>query len=334
MSWIALAETPTPITELPAPPGFRGRLFAKRDDLTSPIFGGNKVRKFEYLLADAERRGARALVTIGGIGSNQALAAAVHGRARNHAVELSLVRQPVTDDVRHAVRGMTATGARIRYADSVVGGWRNVRRALRDQRRAGTRPYYLPFGATNALGALGYVSAALELAAQVRNGACPRPDAIFVAAGTCGTAAGLLVGLRLAELETRVVAVGVVSGSLVTRARVVWYANRTASLLSRLASAAPRLRFGWRDVTVLGEYRGAGYGASTAVAERALEWAGHRLSLETTYTGKALAACLAWCGGDCDQAVLFWNTHNSREFPTAAGFDGLPDRLRALLSHS
>src|SRR5215467_13667010 len=86
--WVPLADTPTPIGELPAPPGFGGRLFVKRDDRTSTRFGGNKVRKFEYLFADAERQGSETLVTLGGIGSNQCLGTTLHGRARGHAVEV------------------------------------------------------------------------------------------------------------------------------------------------------------------------------------------------------------------------------------------------------
>lgn len=329
--WIALADTPTPITELPAPAGFRGTLFAKRDDLTSALFGGNKVRKFEYLLADAERRGARSLVTMGGIGSNQALAAALHGRARRHAVELSLVRQPVTDAVRRTARGIAASGARVRYAASFAGGIYNARRAVRARRRAGQRPYYIPLGATSALGSLGYVSAGLELAHQVADGVCPPPDCLFVAAATCGTAAGLLLGCRLGGLSTQVVAVRVAHPAITTRALLLWQARRTAALLARLVPSAPRLRIGWSDVSVIGADAYARYGRVTPESQRALEWARPHLALETTYTGKALAACLDRCGaGARDHTVLFWNTHNSSDFGTAPGFDGLPDRLQRL----
>ncbi len=329
--WIALADTPTPVTELPAPDGFLGRLFAKRDDLTSAVFGGNKVRKFEYLLADAERRGARSLVTMGGIGSNQALAAALHGRARRHAVELSLVRQPVTDAVRRTARGIAASGARVRYAASFAGGMYNARRAVRARRRAGDRPYYLPLGATNALGSLGYVSAGLELGRQIEDGVLPSPDCLFVAAGTCGTAAGLLVGCRLAGLGTRVVAVRVAHPAITTRALLLWRARRTAELLTWLAPSAPRLRFGWTDITVIGADAYARYGRVTPESQRALEWARPHLALDTTYTGKALAACLERCESRArDHTVLFWNTHNSSDFGTAPGFDGLPDRLQRL----
>jgi D-cysteine desulfhydrase len=333
--WVGIATTPTPITELPAIAGFGGRLFAKRDDLTSPLYGGNKVRKFEYLLADAERGGAQTLVTLGGIGSNQCLAATLHGRARGHAVELSLMRQPVTDNVRRALAGMVAAGARIRYAASMLGALRNERLAMRDRRRAGEHPYHIPFGATNALGALGYVGAALELAEQVRAGTCPEPDIQLVTAGTCGTAAGLLVGTRLAGLPSRLIAVGVVHRALVTRALILWYANRTAALLSRHDASVPRLHFSRKDVTVAGDQLGDGYGHATAAAHHAVDWARPHLALETTYTGKTLASLLElharFAGA---RVVLFWNTQNSSPFPIAASTDHLPERLRKLLRRS
>jgi len=333
LPWIPLATVPTPVEELPSPDGFRGRLFVKRDDLTSPLYGGNKVRKFEYLLADARRRGARALVTVGGIGSNQGLAAALHGAAQGFAVELSLGRQPVTDAVRLAVRGMVAAGARIRYAVGPVGMFANAAAAMRARRRAGETPYYIPFGATSPVASAGYVSAALELAAQVRAGQMPEPDRLFVPAGTCGTAAGLLVGCRIAGLRTRVTAVRVVERPLATAPILLWRARRVAVLLTRLEPAVPRVRIGWREVDLLGDFVGEGYGAPTREAEQALAWAAPRLRLETTYSGKALAACLAWCRDRAaDETVLFWNTHNSAAFPTVRDPGGLPGPLRALLA--
>ncbi len=335
LPWIALATLPTPIEALPSPDGFRGRLFVKRDDLTSPLYGGNKVRKFEYLLADAQRRGARALVTAGGIGSNQGLAAALHGAALGFEVELSLGWQPVTETVRRAVRGMVAAGARIRYAGGAVGMILNAAAAMRDRRRAGETPYYIPIGATNALSSVGHVAAALELAAQVRSGEVPEPDRLFVPAGTCGTAAGLLVGCRVAGLRTRVMAVRVVDRVLANTPLIRWRARRVAALLARLDPAIPRVRIGRREVDVVGGFVGESYGAPTRAAEQALAWAAPRLRLETTYSGKALAACLAWCRDRAaGETVLFWNTHNSASFPTAPPPDlgGLSASLRALLA--
>jgi D-cysteine desulfhydrase len=333
LPWIPLATVPTPIEELPSPEGFRGRLFVKRDDLTSPLYGGNKVRKFEYLLADARRRGARALVTVGGIGSNQGLAATLHGAALGFAVDLSLGWQPITEAVELALRGMVAAGARIRYAAGPVGMFANAAAAMRARRRAGEIPYYIPFGATNALGSAGYVGAALELAAQIRAGEVPAPDRLFVPAGTCGTAAGLLVGCRVAGLRTRVTAVRVVARPLANTPLLLWRARRVAALLARLDPTVPRVRIGRHEIDLIGDFVGEGYGAPTRESEQALAWAAPRLRLETTYSGKALAACLTWCRDRAaGETVLFWNTHNSASFPTVQDLGGLSAPLQALLA--
>jgi D-cysteine desulfhydrase len=316
--WMPLATLPTPVDELPVPAGGQGRLFVKRDDLTSPLYGGNKVRKFEYLLADAKRRGARTLVALGGIGSNQGLAVALHGRAEGFAVELSLAWQPVTDDVRRNLRGMIAAGARLHYATTTLGAVWNASLVARSLRRTGAAPYVLPLGATSALGSLGYVAAALELAGQVRDGLLPEPDRIFVAAGTCGTAAGLAVGCRLAGLRSRVMAVRIAERAFTNTPLLLWQAHRVAGLLATIDRPAPRIRIGWRDVTLISGYAGARYGASTPAAQAAIEWAAPRLTLETTYTGKALAACLDACrkAGQAE-TILFWNTFNSAPFALA-----------------
>jgi D-cysteine desulfhydrase len=329
---IPLATLPTPIEELPPPRGFRGRVFVKRDDLTSALYGGNKIRKFEQVLADVQRRGARAIVTVGAIGSNQALAAAIHGRALGFDVEVSLGRQPVTDEVRRNLCGMIAAGARVRYAGGLVGAFVNAAAAVWTRRRAGQPTAYVPLGATTPLGTIGYVSAALELAEQVRRGECPAPDRIFVAAGTGGTAAGLLVGCRMAGLATRITAVragrGVTSAPFLT-----WHARRASALLTRLDPTIPRVAVRPADFDLEGGFAGPGYGAPTPEALEAIAWAAPALRLDTTYTGKALAACLAWCrspgtGG----AILFWNTYNAAPFPIASHLEDLPAPLRDLLA--
>lgn len=323
---MSLATVPTPVEELPPPAGFRGRLFVKRDDLTSPLYGGNKVRKFEHLFADARRRGARALVSVGRIGSNHGLAVALHGRASGFAVDLSLAPQPLTDGVRRNLRGMLAAGARIRYASGVIGAFANAATAMRARRLAGEAPYYIPLGATNALGSAGYVAAALELAGQIGRGALPEPDRLFVAAGTCGTAAGLLVGCRIAGLRTRVAAVRVAARPLTSAPLLLWTARRVAALLARLDPTMRRPWFGWGDIELVDGFAGAGYGRPTLEAQQALDWAAPHLQLETTYTGKALAACLAWCRGAGADAgmVLFWNTYNSAPFAMVELLDALP----------
>lgn len=328
---MSLADLPTPVQELPVSPGGRGRLFVKRDDLTSPLYGGNKVRKFEYLLAEAEQRNARTLVAIGGIGSNLGIAAALHGRARGLAVELSLALQPVTDGVRRNLRGMLAAGARVHYADSMIQAVWNARKAVRRLLRDGVAPYLLSIGATDARTSLGYVAAALELADQIRAGLLPMPNRIYVAAGSCGTAAGLIVGCRLAGLSSRVMAVRIAQRTLTNTPLLYWETRRVAAMVGGLDPAA-RLRIATGDVTLVSGYAGSRYGEPTAEAIAALSWATPGLALETTYTGKALAACLEACrNAREDETMLFWNTFNSAPFALAENDEGLPAELRTVI---
>jgi len=331
LPWLPLATLPTPVEAWPSEE-FPGRLFVKRDDLTSPLYGGNKVRKFEYLLAAAREREARALVTLGGFGTNQGLALALHGRAGGFAVEVSLAPQPITATVGANLRGLVAAGASLRFARTGLGSLWGAWRAVRARRAAGERPYYIPAGASTPLSTLAYVAAALELAEQVEQGLLPVPDRIFVAAGTCGTAAGLVAGCKLARLATRVTAVRAYHPILANRGTIVRLARRAVALLRSLDPGMPDIPIAAGDFDLLTGFLGPGYGVPTPAALRAVAWAAPRLGLETTYTGKALAACLACCAAAGAGPVLFWNTYNSAVFPQAPNLDALPRSLRRALT--
>jgi D-cysteine desulfhydrase len=332
LPWMPLGDFPTAVTELPHPaPDSGGRLLAKRDDRSSPLYGGNKVRKLEHLLADATLAGARTLVTIGGIGSNQALATSLHGRAHGFDVVLSLMDQPVTDGVRATLLALAQAGAEVRHTSGTADAVWSARQTLAELRRAGRRPYWITVGATTRLGTVGYVTAALELAEQVQAGLLPEPDRIFVAAGTCGTAAGLVAGLKLTELRSRVVGVRV-GGALFANAVVIRaIARATLRYLRSLDPTFPDVAVRLDDFDVVTGYLGAGYGAATPEAHATVEWAAPALRVETTYTAKALAACLDYCrGAGARETVLFWNTYNSAPVAAAPGPETLPDTLRAL----
>jgi D-cysteine desulfhydrase len=335
LPWIPLATLPTPVDEWPPPDGSSARLFVKRDDLTAPLYGGNKIRKFEYLLAQARQRGARSLVTLGGFGTNQGLALALHGRALGFAVDISLAPQPVTPAVRANLRGMLAAGATVRPARSGLGCLWSVGRALRARRRAGERPCYVPAGASTPLTTVGYIGAGLELAAQIERGILPAPRRIFVAGATCGTAAGLVAGCRLAGLPTRVTVIRVFPAYQANRRTVVRLARRALALLRAGDPDVPDVRIGGDDFDLLPGYLGEGYGAPTPAALAAVAWAAPRATLETTYTGKALAACLAYCrAAAAADPVLFWNTYNSAPFPQAFDPADVPAALRPVLTDS
>ena len=297
-----------------APEG-RAPLWLKDDGCYGSIYGGNKVRKLEWLLADARRRGARSILTAGGLATNWGLAAALYARRLGIATEIALVDQPMDDHVRAQLARLEAVAAlhRTRSTPRTVAAapWLIVRRTLRDRRI----PYLVGPGGSSARGTLGYVECALEIAHQVEDGILPAPSHVVVPLGSGGTAAGLALGLRMAGLRTQVVGV-VVAHQLKLDARVVTrLAGRAAALLHRHGADVRDVRVGRGDLFITREWLGGGYGHRTSESERALELAAARegLELDPVYTAKAMAALLDLNarGSLGESPVLFVNTYDS-----------------------
>jgi D-cysteine desulfhydrase len=274
-------------------------------------WGGNKVRKLEWIIPEARRRGVRTLFTVGGIGTHWGLACALYGREHGLRTVLGLVDQPVDDHVRAQLARLEASGAELhRFASA-----RRLRLAapwiLARTLGGGRLPWYLPAGGSNAFGALGYVETALELAGQVARSELPEPRTVVIPIGSGGTAAGLALGLRLAGLHTKVFGV-VVNDSFPLDAPVIArLANRTAALLrDRGASGLPSIAPD--DLVTRFDWLGATYGDPTPASMRMVA-AGARggLELEPVYTGKALAA-VADLAAQLDGPVLWLNTHGPR----------------------
>jgi D-cysteine desulfhydrase len=282
-------------------------LLIKRDDLTSPLLGGNKVRSLELLLAGAGP--GRTLLTVGASGSTHALAVAEFGRTLGAGTEVITWPQETNAMARATTRRLGAT-ARVTAAHSVAEAY--LRAAVRRVRGAG-RVQWIPAGGSVPRGALGQVSAALELAVQLERHGLPVPDTLVVPLGSGGTAAGLLVGLALAGLPTRVIGVQVVPRLVANHRRVARLARRTHALLSRLAGVPlPAL-----DVTRLSIDRaayGGAYGRETAHGSAAAEQL--RLAggppLDATYSAKAFSVALERARHSPHERVLFWLTFDGR----------------------
>ncbi|HEX5713354.1 MAG TPA: pyridoxal-phosphate dependent enzyme [Solirubrobacterales bacterium] len=305
---LALSERPTPVREL-AGLG----IWVKEDGrFGAGGWGGNKVRKLEWLIPDARRRGRGSILTFGGLGTNWGLATALYGREHGLEVALALVDQPVDDHVRAQLERLYASGARIHRTHTKARTvaalpWLLARNASR-----GRPPYLLPAGGSSPVGALGYVEAALEIAAQVEEGGLPEPAHVVVPVGTGGTAAGLALGFQLAGLRSRVVGV-VVNDQLRLDAPVfARLARRSARLLERRGADLGPLRLGPGMLDVTRDQLGAGYGHPTAAAGRAAELAAaDGLALDPVYTAKAMAGLLA-LRGRLGGPVLFVHTDGPR----------------------
>ncbi|MEJ2522600.1 MAG: pyridoxal-phosphate dependent enzyme, partial [Gammaproteobacteria bacterium] len=171
-------------------------------------------------------------------------------------------------------------------------------------------------------GTVGFVSAAFELAAQVRAGLLPEPDLIYLALGTMGTAAGLALGLQVAGLSTRLVLVRVVREDIASPGRFRRLYHGAARRLHRHDPRFPLAPLEPARLAVRHDHIGPGYARFTPEGIAAVEFARSQanLLLEGTYTGKAFAALLAdaRAGRLAGRRVLFWNTYSSRPLPPGA----------------
>lgn len=315
---LTLAELPSPVNSVAfeTPVGSQP-LLIKCDDRSSTHYGGNKIRKLEYILQRAKERGARRVATFGAAGSHHALATAIFAAQSDLECTCFLAPQTRTPGIARTLNMHRRLGTEIVPMGRTVDALATLRRYLH-----GRHCWVVPMGGSSWLGAVGFVNAGLELAQQVAQGALAKPDRIYMATGTMGSSAGLALGLALAELPVELHAVRVVDTDYASPQRFDRLLKKTLLMLRRLdpgipASAADRAQVRWRN-----EFFAGGYAVADDTTRAAVQMAHDALglSLETTYTGKAMAALLhdlrsaAYRGERC----LFWNTYNAQPLPVSA----------------
>jgi len=299
---VALGEGPTPVRPLT---GLGEGLWLKDESPYGTAWGGNKVRKLEWILPDAKRRGKRTILTFGALGTNHGLATALYAREQGLRCAIALVDQPIDDHVRAQLARLEASGATLHRTRTKARTYAAVPWLLARHRL----PYVLPAGGSSPVGALGYVETALEIAAQVESDELPEPSHVVAAVGSGGTAAGLMLGLPLAGLRTKVLGVVVNDTLRLDHGTLTRLAGTTARLLRERGADVPE-----PDPSVLTVTRdqlGAGYGHPTPQSEAALHGAGSEegLELDPVYTAKAMAGALAL---DAPGPLLFLNSHGPR----------------------
>ncbi|WP_459960318.1 1-aminocyclopropane-1-carboxylate deaminase/D-cysteine desulfhydrase [Nocardia sp. IFM 10818] len=314
---LALGKSPTPVRRLSSLDSAGAELWVKDDSAFGEGgWGGNKVRKLEWLLPDALRRGRTTIVTVGGLGTNWGLATALYGREQGLKTVLALVDQPEDEHVRAQLERLRASGARLYFTHTKA---RTILRApliLARHSARGRLPYFLPAGGSSPIGALGYVEAALEIADQVRAGELPEPAHIVTPVGSGGTVAGLSLGLRLAGLPTRVVGVVVNDTLRLDEPAVSRLADRAARLLRERGARLPENISRTGNLEIVTEYLGPGYGYPTPEALTAQKLSAdlEHLTLEPVYTAKAMAALLDLNaqGHFSNGPVVYLNTNGPR----------------------
>jgi 1-aminocyclopropane-1-carboxylate deaminase/D-cysteine desulfhydrase-like pyridoxal-dependent ACC family enzyme len=268
--------------------------------MTGIAFGGNKVRKLELALAEAQANGARTLVTVGAVQSNhcrQTAAIAAH-----YGMDCILV---LSGDPSQAPSGNL-------LLDKILGAeivWtnRNDRTSVLQQTfdqawESGRRPYLIPLGASNPLGTLGYMFAFEELLTQPIN-----PDWIVVASSSGGTQAGLVLGSRRAGWKGRILGISIEERED--------HLQRIISHLATEASdlAGQRMNFAPSDILVNDNYLGEGYGVMGDPEKEAIQVFARQegLLLDPVYTGRAAAGLIDLIRHDffkTHDTILFWHT--------------------------
>lgn len=290
---VRTAQLPTPLQEarrLRAALGGNDRcprILIKRDDLTGLAFGGNKVRKLEFLIAEALGLGATAIVTAGAVQSNHARATAAAAAVAGLRCALVLDTKIAEPVVQGNLLLDRLLGAEVHLVTSGSDMDAEMERVANGLVEAGERPYVVPIGGSNAVGTLGYVAATLELLQQCFELGVA-PDRLLYASGSRGTQAGLALGAAIFRAPWSVQGIAVSGGEEVKRVKAVRIANEAAG---RLGVA---VRLGEADMLNDDGYIGEGYGILTPGCVEAIDLLAktEAIFLDPVYSGKAMAGLI------------------------------------------
>jgi L-cysteate sulfo-lyase len=290
---LGLASLPTPLEPMRRLTAYLGgpRLWVKREDAAGLGFGGNKLRKLDYVLHDAVASEADVLVSGGVVQSNSqrqvAAAAAKLGIECHLAVYHGRLAPPAPE---YETSG-NALLNRLFGAHLHDVPWTGDRNAAIEElgnrlRNEGRRPYFVPYGVSNPLGAIAYASTIVEIAEQSR-ALGVLPAAIVHCTGSGGTQAGLVAGASVAMPETRIVGIDVDAEPERVRSDVIAYARAAADLIGTY--------FDENDVEVVAGHAGPAYGVPHTATIEAIKLAGalEALPLDPVYSGKGLAGLIA-----------------------------------------
>ena len=279
---------PTPLEYLPRFSDYVGRdIFIKRDDVTPMAMGGNKLRKLEFLAADALREGADTLITAGAIQSNHVRqTAAVAAKLGLHCV--ALLENPIgTHAENYLTNGnrllLDLFNVQVEMVEALTDPTAQLDELATRLEAQGFRPYVIPVGGSNALGALGYVESALEIAQQCEGAVSL--SSVVVASGSAGTHAGLAVGLEQLLPDVELIGVTVSRSIADQKPKVVTLQQAVAEQLALKATA---------DIQLWDDYFAPGYGTPNEEGMDAVKLLARLegILLDPVYTGKAMAGLI------------------------------------------
>ena len=267
------------------------RLWVKRDDCTGLALGGNKTRKLEFSMAEALAQGADTVITVGAVQSNHVRQTAAAACKLGFRCEVLLEHRVTDPSDAYANSGNILLdrifGANLREYPGGTDFDTAMAEVAAEIEASGGKPYLIPGGASNRVGALGYVNCALELLEQADEQGIV-VDHLVTATGSAGTQAGLIVGLKAARPDVPLLGIGVNVPKEVQEDRVYNLACETADYIGKPGIVARE------DVVANCDYVGAGYGIPTAGMNEAVLMLARLegLLFDPVYSGKALAGMI------------------------------------------
>ena len=306
---IALAHLPTPLEELPRLTKALGgpRLYIKRDDQTGLAGGGNKARKLEFSVAEALHQGADTLITLGGVQSNHCRqTAAAAARCGLRCIVVLRGHAPATSNGNLLLDYLL--GAQVVFSGD------RTREAVaedvaKEQRAAGHRPHVIPVGASNEIGAVGFVAAIEEMDRQLKEQRL-NVDHVVFASSSYGTQAGLCVGAKAVGFTPRIAAIAIDSSRAELQKGVAEISVATIRRLGLKLNATPD------EVVAYDGYLGAGYAIMGEPEKEAISLVARTegILLDPVYTGRAMAGMIDLIRKgefDKDETIVFWHTGGS-----------------------
>jgi len=311
---VKLINFPTPVEKMIKSSEILGgmNIWVKRDDLTNLKYGGNKPRKYEFVIPYVKNKKKKRILTVGGLGTNHGLANAIIARDFGIETSLYLSDQPLTQHVRENLLCDYYFGANLIYTKDIKGTAYHLLKDLIFDWSS----YYLTMGASNSVGTIGFVNAGLELAEQIKNGDFPEPDKLFVAVGSMGMAIGLYIGFELARLKTKIIGVSVSDKMFNSPKKLHRLARKTLKRLRKFDQSIPDVSDQlFERFSINREFYGGEYGRITFEGLEAIEIVKKDgIDLDPVYTGKTFSALVDYCRKNPNaknETILYWHSKNS-----------------------
>lgn len=329
LAHITLTALPTPIEHCTHAEKYLNisSLYVKRDDLSggydsagNHLFGGNKIRKLEFLLADALKKGKTTIITFGCAGSNHALATTTYARKVGLHPVCMLKPQHNSHVTRRNLLLQKYNEAELHYfPDNETRTYATALYCKEHEKQFSSTPYIIPTGGSCPLGVIGFVNAAFELKKQIDTHIMPEPDIVYVPVGSMGTLAGLALGLQAAQLKTKIIGVVVepVDQNQFEN-EIMTLIRKTNQLLSNADPSFINYDESNKNFVIHYAYAGNDYALFTwqAVEAKKIFKSCESIQLDGVYSGKACAALIDDARNNMlnDKTVLFWHTFSDSDY--------------------